>query len=267
MHELRALDDIEAWSTKLSSWRRDCLRRLAISNDLSDVDLEELLAMIRQIVGLDVATPPPEAVPFTKAHFGSSKVTQFTLRGVANVKNVNRLLANASLTFCPKALTIVYGRNGSGKSGFVRILRAACRTRIENQAKLKVLADVYRSGSQPQSADIVIDAGLGDTVIAWTPGMEADPLLSQVAVFDTLSAQLYVDSGNQIRYLPFGLALPHRLHSITLTLKDRSETERATVVGDKLSLTEVLFATQRTTKAQQFERGLTAKTTDAATNC
>jgi ABC-type lipoprotein export system ATPase subunit len=258
-----ALDDIEAWSNKLTPWRRDCLRRLAISNDLSDMDLAELLAMIRSAAGLDAA-PPPAVVPFTKAHFGTSNGPSVVLKGVANVQNVNRLLTNASLSFCPKALTIVYGRNGSGKSGFVRILRTACRTRVDSPAKLKVLADVYGSGSGQQSADILVDIGAGDTAIAWKPGMVADPLLAQVAVFDTQSAQLYVDGGNQIRYLPFGLALPHRLNSVTLTLKEKIDNERAVEVGNKLTLATIAFPISRETKAQQFCKSVTAQTTDAS---
>ncbi len=258
-----ALDDIEAWSSKLSPWRRDCLRRLASSSDLTDDAVDELMGMIRQTVGLPVESPPPTPLPFTKLHFGSSQGNQVVLKSVTNVQNVNRLLAGASLEFCPKALTIIYGRNGSGKSGFVRILRTACRTRIENPAKLKVLVDVYRAGAAPQSADIIIETADGDTTIKWTPGMAVDPLLTQVAVFDTQSAQLYVDGGNQIRFLPFGLALPHRLNSVCIALKERLELERATVVGDKLGLTAVSFPVTRATKAQKFNDGVTAKTTDA----
>lgn len=185
------------------------------------------------------------------------------LKGIANVENVNRLVSKAGLDFCPKALTVVYGRNGSGKSGFVRILRTACRTRVENPAKLKVLADVYGGNSGPQAADIIIDAGSGDTSIAWTTGMTAAPELVQVAVFDSLSAQLYVDGGNQIRYLPFGLALPHRLNAICLKLKEQLDAERATAVGNKVSLTAIDFPVQRATSAQAFDRALSKATTDA----
>ena len=136
------IDDIESWSKSLSPWRQDALRRLAISDDLTDIDIEELLAMIKQVAGLDVGTPAPVPVPFAKAHFGGGKQQPIVLKGIANVENVNRLVSKARLDFCPKALTVIYGRNGSGKSGFVRILRTACRTRVENPAKLKVLADV-----------------------------------------------------------------------------------------------------------------------------
>lgn len=257
------IDDIEVWSNKLSPWRQDCLRRLAVSSELTDCDFSELLAMVKHAAGFTLEVKPPTPVAFTKAHFGGGKHQPIVLKGIANVENVNRLVSNASLTFCPKALTIVYGRNGSGKSGFVRILRTACRTRIENPAKLKVLADVYGGGAGPQAAQIVIDAGSGDFPIAWTSGSPAAPQLMQVAVFDTASAQLYVDSGNQIRYLPFGLALPHRLNTISLTLKERLESERATAVGNKVGLTAIAFPIQRNTKAQIYDRTLSKDSLNA----
>ena len=68
-------------------------------------------------------------------------------------------------------------------------------------------------------------------VVNWKPGMAAAPELMQVAVFDTASAQLYVDGGNQIRYLPFGLALPHRLNTVCLALKEKLEAGRAAAIG------------------------------------
>ena len=260
------IDDIEAWSKNLAPWRQDCLRRLAISNDLTESDHDALLAMIKSAAGFKLEAAPPTPIPFTKAHCGGGSHQPIILKGIANVENVNRLKSKASLSFCPKALTIVYGRNGSGKSGFVRILRTACRTRVENPAKLKVLADVYGGGSRPQSAEIIFDAGSGDIPIAWTPGGAAAPQLMQVAVFDTASAQLYVDGGNHIRYLPFGLALPHRLNTVSLALKERLEAERDASVGNKVSLTAIAFDTQRNTTAQAFNTKLNQTTTDAEIN-
>lgn len=257
------IDDVVDWSTKLSAWKQDALRRLAISNELTDDDIDALLAMVKHAAGFALTEPPPSPVPFTKAHFGNGEYQPIVLKRIANVENVNRLVSKASLTFCPKALTIVYGRNGSGKSGFVRIFRTACRTRVENQAKLKVLADVYGSTPGPQTADIVIDAGEGEVVIPWSPGNAASSQLMQVAVFDTASAQLYVDGGNQIRFLPFGLALPHRLNAVCITLKEKLETERAKEVGNKVELSAIAFPIQRNTAAQIFNGQLNRSTTDA----
>lgn len=256
------IDDIIAWSTTQAAWRQDCLRRLSLSEDLTQNDIDELLAMIKAEAGLAVTGTPPGPIPFAMEHFGSKARAPIILKGIANVQGVNRLAEKASLTFCPAALTIVYGRNGSGKSGFVRIMRTACRTRIENPAVLKVLADVYGSGDGVQAAEIIIDAGSGDEAVAWTAGMPAAPQLMQVSVFDSASAQLYVDGGNQIRFLPFGLALPHRLNATCLVLKRALESERDAVVGNKVQLSAIAFATVRDTTAQKFANSVSAKTTD-----
>jgi energy-coupling factor transporter ATP-binding protein EcfA2 len=255
------IDDILAWSAKLSPWRQDCLRRLALADELVEQDLTDLLIMVKAAAGLPGDITPMTAVPFEKAHFGGGAKHSVVIKGIANVENINRLIPKAGLSFCPNNLTVIYGRNGSGKSGFVRILRTACRTRIENAAKLRVLADVYGGGSGPQSADIVVDVNGVETTVTWTPGMTADPALMHISVFDSASAQLYVDGGNQIRFLPFGLALPHRLNGVALTLKERLEAERTKVVGDKVALTNLVFNPVRETAAQKFARAITKATT------
>jgi len=260
------IEEIEEWSSKLSPWRRDCLRRLATGGELTEKDGGELLALIKKAAGFELDCDPPEPIPFTKAHYGGSSQTPVTLKGIANIKGVNRLKLDASIDFCPSGLTVVYGRNGSGKSGYVRILRTACRSRVENANKLKVLTNVYGPDAQPQSADIIIDAGTGDVPVSWTPDCKPAPELSQVAVFDSASAQLYVDGGNQIRYLPFGLALPHRLNAVGLELRSRLESERSALIGNNVALTAVAFGTVRSTAAQLFEKSVVATTTDEQIN-
>src|SRR5689334_8485239 len=128
-----AIEDILDWSsTKLSSWKQDALRRLACQSALSKADYNELLNLIKTNVGFSISPAPPAPVPLEKAHFGSAAAgPPLHIRALRNVENVNRLVPAASLPFAPKGLTVIYGRNGSGKSGFVRIFRTACRTRIE----------------------------------------------------------------------------------------------------------------------------------------
>jgi len=258
------IDDIVDWSAKLSPWRQDCLRRLALTDNLTADDLSELLAMIKVVNGIPIGKAPPAPIPFQKFHFCGVSKHSVVLKGIANIENINRLVPKAALSFCPKNLTVIYGRNGSGKSGFVRVLRTACRTRIENAAKLKVLADVYGDAAGHQSADVLAEVNGVETTITWTPGMTADPALMHISVFDSASAQLYVDGGKQIRFLPFGLALPHRLNGVALALKEELERERAQVVGDKVSLTNVVFSPVRDTAAQKFARGITTATTEHA---
>ena len=131
-----AVDDILEWAAeKLAPWRQDALRRLACSSALGATDYEELLALVKTKVGFALAKRAPESFALTKAHFAVVATgPAIHVRSIRNVKNVNRLIPSAELNFSPTGITVIYGRNGSGKSGFVRVLRTACRTRTDNPA-------------------------------------------------------------------------------------------------------------------------------------
>src|SRR3546814_16857084 len=81
---------------------------------------------------------------------------------------------------------------------------------------------------------------------------------------DVCSSDLYVDGGNKIRYLPFVLALPHRLNAVCLALKAVLESEKLTAVGDKVSFTTIAFLAVREPAAQKFNQAVDKSTTDSA---
>ena len=258
-----AVEDILVWAAeKLTQWQQDALRRLACSSALSAADYDELLALVKEKVGFTAAKKPPNFSPLTKAHFAiAPRDAAIQLKTIRHIRNVNRLVPSAELNFSPTGVTVIYGKNGSGKSGFVRILRTSCRTRIDDPARLRVLADVYGKGGGPQEAEIVIDKAGAETVIPWKAGGKASDALMQVAVFDSGAAQLYVDGGNQIEFLPFGLALPHKLNEVCLTLKEKLEAERQSVT-QQLTLATVDLSVPRATKAQIFYSSLSRRTSD-----
>jgi ABC-type lipoprotein export system ATPase subunit len=259
-----AVEDILEWSaSKLSPWRQDALRRLASGAAIVAQDHDDLLSLIKESAGFSISPKPAAPIALAKAHLSAVTAgASLQIKTLRNVTNVNRLMQSAALTFAIKGLTIIYGRNGSGKSGFVRIFRTACRTRSDNPAKLKVLADVYGSSAGPQEAEIVIETAAGEVIVPWKAGGPASEALLQVAVFDSSAAELYVNGGNQIQFLPFGLALPHKLNALCITLKSKLDDER-TPTTDQIALVMVAFELQRATKVQTFYCGISAKTTDA----
>lgn len=122
-----AVEDVIEWSTsKLSPWRQDALRRFAISGLLTDQDQTELLGLVKEAAGFAVDPKPPAPIALAKTHFATATGgAAIKIKAIQNVTNVNRLTSSAELKFAPDGLTIIYGRNGSGKSGFVRIFRTA----------------------------------------------------------------------------------------------------------------------------------------------
>lgn len=262
MSNPQPIDEIVTWSQKRSAWQQDALRRLAIGGTLTAADKAELLLLLKAKAGFTLTPAPASPIALAAKDFtGATKGPPVALKGIQSVKGVNRLLDGASINFAPTGLTVIYGRNGSGKSGYVRVLRSACRTRLDNPAKLKVLDNVYGAATGPQSADIIIDAGAGDQAVPWGPAQPKPDELLQVAVFDSAAAALYVDQGHQIRFLPFGLDLLHKLNEVCLEFRDALDAEKAQV-ETALDLAVVNFPEVRPSEAQKFYDGLSGVTTD-----
>ena len=255
--------DIIAWSNTLSTWKQDALRRLALSGKINDSDKDELIDQIRTEVGLPIKlSTVTTSVPLLSSHISSATIQgAIAIKAITDVQSVNQLTPAAELTFQPHGLTVIYGTNGSGKSGFVRIFRSACRSRIQDTKKLKILSDVYGTSSAPQSAKIVIESNNTDETIQWSETSVTESSLQQVAVFDSQSAQIYIDAGNQIQFLPLGLDLPLRFNSLCIALKDKLKTD-ADGVSMRLSIESISFSEVRETVSQKFYNELSEKTTD-----
>ncbi len=65
------------------------------------------------------------------------------------VAHVNALLDGQCLTMSPTGITVVYGDNASGKSGYARMLKQVVHARVREE----VLTDVFedRTSDQPSA--------------------------------------------------------------------------------------------------------------------
>lgn len=130
------------------------------------------------------------------------------LKSVGNVQNVNALAENQRLSFLDKGVTIIYGDNGAGKSGYVRILKQACRARGRHAP---ILTNIYEPTSGPQTAEIGFLSGGQTQSAQWLHGAADTDLLSAVSVFDTATANVHVDATNDVAYTPLPMKLLERL--------------------------------------------------------
>jgi energy-coupling factor transporter ATP-binding protein EcfA2 len=130
-----------------------------------------------------------------------SKPTDYTsiaIESLSEVNGVNAIKDNASLTFLPKGLTVIYGANGSGKTGFSRLLKHACGSKSK---EAKLLGNVFNDKDQSPSA--LITLSLNETnqkPINWTG--DALSILKNVHIFDGKTASMYMVEKSEATYEP-----------------------------------------------------------------
>ena len=127
------------------------------------------------------------------------------LSRVHSVQHVNALAEGEELTFDKIGLTVIYGDNGSGKSGYARVLKRACRARIARGET--VLQNIYATESGTPTAALDFSVNGTNRSATWILDRGGDPLLSAINVFDSKTANVHVDQTNDVAYTPLPLKI------------------------------------------------------------
>lgn len=193
------LDELLRWSADRPNWQRDALRRLIINGELTDTDIRDLTETCKAAHGLAIPTDP---APLTSAHVPNSGGAhpRVSLTSIFHHRGVNALADGQTLSFGAN-LTVVYGDNAAGKTGYIRILKTACRARGNEQ----ILGNVT-SNASPLSPVVAIKYQVDneEDVREWA-GETEDEFISRVSVFDTQSANVYLTERTNVAFRPFGL--------------------------------------------------------------
>lgn len=198
--------DLMGWAAEQPDWVRDSLRRIAVAADHS-VDQAEadcILDNVRAAVGAGTTVHAMTAIDGSHLGRTSGEARRTTLAQLGPVQNIDRLAGGQKLRIAGVGITLVYGENGSGKSGYTRIAKRLCRSLTADQLR----GNVFDVAAGPMRVQVRYQVG-DETVteIEWDPMTPAPPELRQISVFDSQNARLYVDSGNRIAYLPRELAI------------------------------------------------------------
>lgn len=130
-------------------------------------------------------------------------------RSLGPVGNIGRLAGDQKLSFCLNGITLIYGDNGSGKTGYCRVTKKVCRSLTTDNLQ----GNVFAEGEKPPATALIrfMPGGVGDPVeVNWTDGQEPPEAVKSISVFDTSNARLYVDKDNRIGFLPAEISLLER---------------------------------------------------------
>ena len=186
--------ELDAWAQVFEPWQRFVLAHAVRLGKLTDQQIDQAYTLFLQDNGLAEAPDSPVAVPGAiTGRPAADAGTPIWLRRIGNLRAINALPAAAELTFSP-SLTVIYGGNGVGKSGFVRILSNVCFSRKQHP----ILPNIYEDSSEAEGpgAQITIMDGSQQESMFNLDGSVESSELKRISVFDSAVAQtLLIDSG------------------------------------------------------------------------
>lgn len=221
------LQEIHAWSKGLPAWQQDAIARIYANRELAAADVEDLFALAKAEVGIkDPQKRAPRVLDDAQVAIPADPTRLVRLLAIKDIANVNALAVGGNLPIAETGLTVIYGENGAGKSGYSRIFKHACRARDQREAILpNARLDPAKVGTPSAKFEVNVDGVKTD--LTWTFGNPAPEPLSEIAIFDTHCARAYIDNHGDFAYRPYGLDILETLVSLCSKLKAMATQEKA----------------------------------------
>lgn len=208
------LSDLSTWAnSKLFYWEQAALDGVMTGKQFTNDDYEILVDYL-----LEDAELSPKVLP--RPELQIKKIAQtitptpsqpLVLLEISNLSNVNALVPNQKLVFSP-SLTVIFGANGSGKSGYARVLGCAGFSRGDKDILGNIM--MPENSSSIKSAKIRLQNGNKIQEIDYAIGNQC-PELSTFYAFDSTSVTSHLTKSNTLSFTPQGLFHLTRLAEVT----------------------------------------------------
>ena len=255
-------DQIVDWSKTLPEWQSDAIRRILEKNCLSKEDEDELFRLFK----IDNGLIPKDQNSIAAKPIFESKSTptlsekppcKITLKKLYQIDNVNKLKAGEELDFEENGLTVIYGNNASGKSGYSRIFKAACKSR-DVEPILPNVYEISNPAAKPKATFVISASGEEQPPIEWVDDGTSSSELKKISVFDSRCVRVYVESKDkEIEYQPYGADVFEKLVSLSRSFSDRLQEEKK----EEKDLSAIFNAFPEMNRVRRLIAGLSAAST------
>lgn len=209
---MNLFQEIFTWLKTRPSWIQDAARRLYSQPEgLSESDYKEIYQLCLKENGISIESTISPQFLDTGSILADANGHTVIIKSLHSLKHVNAVESTQKMEFIDKGLTIIYGQNGSGKSGYARVFKKACFSRDKAE---RILPNVTKTEEQQQVPeaifDIVLD-GQHKSLLWRQSSVDTIKELSYVSVFDTKSARVVLSKEQECYYVPYGLDILQNL--------------------------------------------------------
>ena len=251
---------LDAWAKGLEPWQRRILILATEHGRLTDDQIDEVYDLFLESAGL-AHTKEREEVPFRISGRPEEELSApLYLDGIGDLSGVNALPDGCSLTFGPE-LTVIYGRNGAGKSGFVRLCANACFSRNRPTIVSNIYAEQRPPG--PSATFHFTIGGKAQEPFRFTPDTQHAEL-RRISVFDATAAQQRLSQSAPFEFKPAGFDIfPEMVRVYTAIAQRLDEAIRArthvndfpnSFIGAETEISKVVAALGPTSDLQHLRQ-------------
>lgn len=192
-------NEVKKFANEFPYWIKYLANKILSGNEISQNDIDETYLYLLEDLGITEKTTRTE-ITLSGLHDNERDYySNLILSKLENVEGVNALLEGQSIEFSPN-LTIIYGSNGSGKSGYTRLLKNV----FYSKSKEKILSNIYSTDIvKPVNANFIFKSEGNEISVSYNNNDHS--IFEQFSVFDGKSAVKHIESKNEFEFKPAGL--------------------------------------------------------------
>ena len=214
--------EVKEFADGLPYWAKYLADKILLGSDITAAEIDKSYSYLLEELALVPATEIPIISISYKGGYSGGHKPDLLFSKLGNVEGVNALSENQAIEFSPK-LTIVYGSNGSGKSGYVRLLKKV----FYSKSPEEIVQNIYlSSGHKPVSAIFTFQSGGVDIPLKYPADAERAEF-GQYAVFDSGSVKHHLDNKNEFEFRPAGLSFFAELTDKIIKVEAKLDSEIA----------------------------------------
>lgn len=194
-------DKLITWANSNGYWAQSMLQSCFVNGEINTDKLKEIFECYKNQIFEDI-----------NLTVKNTNITHKTfLKSIKNIKNVNKLLDNQELSF-NNNLTVVYGSNGTGKTGYVRIIKSMGNSLDEENS---IYSDLTEEEKENHTAEIQFYNGVNDEDFSWD---NKEPRQLNIKVFNSNCVRFSLGNKKDIQFIPQDFNFFNLINAATVEL-------------------------------------------------
>lgn len=200
--------EVKEFANSQPYWGKFLCYEILSGNEITEEIIENSFSYLLEELNLKESSSRPEILIVSNTNSSNDFKTDLIFDSLTNVEGVNALTENQKIEFTPK-LTIIYGVNGAGKSGYVRLLKNS----FYSKHKESILENINLQEGHKSISAIFSFTSDGTNIQLKYPDDSENGIFSQFAVFDGEIGKKHLSNRNGFIFRPTGLRLFNEFNS------------------------------------------------------
>ncbi len=241
------------WANSTPEWVRYIVRNVVENKEpLDEERTTTAYKFFLQENGLEERTLPDEP-PLIASNADIETIAPLTITSLSDVTGVNALGTGNVIEPDPH-LTILFGENGTGKTGYSRIFKALAESRTVDK---KILGNIAHTQPEAMSATVKYRLGDSDEQCYIWRGKKGVIPFTRMSIFDSRAVKIHVDDDLDYTYTPTALAV---FKHVMAGVKSVQETAKRETGSSSAVSPDILSRFDKNTSVYQHIASLSAAT-------